>query len=145
MATLYQNWVGERCLYEERCACRQGSWCPQSQQLDNKNNHPMLHLAGCSFASDHCCCQILKEIETLADEYLKQAGVTEPPVPYDIISLFDTQRPIEIRYLPLKRYHGCTWNIDRQWVVYINEDLRSETRHFTAFHEGFHVICGSYN
>jgi hypothetical protein len=103
----------------------------------------MLHLAGCSFASNRCCCYILEEIENLASEYLEQAGVTEPPVPYDIISLFDTHQPIEIRYLPLKRYYGCTWSIDQQWVVYINENLNSEAKHYTVFHEGFHIICGS--
>lgn len=142
MATLRQAWSGERCPHENQCACRQGSWCPQAK-LANNTDHPMLHLAGCSFAYKECCCQILKEIEDLADEYLKEACVTEPPVPYDIIRMFDTQQPIEIRYLPMKRYYGCTWSIDQQWVVYINEDLRSDTRRFTAFHEGFHIICGS--
>jgi hypothetical protein len=143
MATLHQTWAGERCPHENRCACRQGSWCPQSKQSTTANAHPMLHLAGCSFAYEHCCCQILEEIENLAQEYLRKAAVTAPPVPYDVISLFDAKRPIEIRYLPLKRYYGCTWSIDRQWVVHINEDLRSEVRRFTAFHEGFHVICSS--
>jgi hypothetical protein len=143
MATLHQAWTGERCPHEDRCACRQGSWCPQSKLSNNEHDHPMLHLAGCSFAYKRCCCQILEELENLADEYLKEAGVTNPPVPFDVIGLFDTQRRIEIRYLPLKRYYGCTWSIDRQWVVHINEDLRSEVRRFTAFHEGFHVILGS--
>ena len=143
MATLRQTWVGERCSYENHCACRQGSWCPQSKLSSGENDHPMLHLAGCSFTSNHCCCQILEEIDNLAVDYLERAGVTSPPVPYEVISLFDTQRPIEIRYLPMKHYQGCTWSIDRQWIVHINEDLRSEARHFTAFHEGFHIICGS--
>ena len=48
-----------------------------------------------------------------------------------------------MRYLPLKRYYGCTWFIDKQWIIHINDDLRPEARHFTAFHEGFHIICGS--
>jgi hypothetical protein len=37
---------------------------------------------------------VLDEIEDLADKYLKQAGVIEPPVPMDIISLFDPKRPV---------------------------------------------------
>jgi len=143
MATLRQTWAGEQCPHENRCACRLGSWCPQSRQSNGDHDHPMLHLAGCSFASDQCCCQILEEIENLAAGYLERACITGPPVPYDIIGLFDTRRPVEIRYLPLKRYYGCTWAIDRQWVVHINEDLRPEARRFTAFHEGFHIICGS--
>jgi len=143
MATLNQAWTGKRCPHENHCACRQSSWCPQSKLAINNHDHPMLHLAGCSFASNNCCCQILEEIETLAGEYLNKAAVTKPPIPWDIITFFDTQQPVEIRYLPLKRYYGCTWSIDRQWVVYINENLRPDTKLFTAFHEGFHIICGS--
>jgi hypothetical protein len=143
IATLRRTWTGEQCPHEGRCACRQGSWCPQSRLPYREHDHPMLHLAGCSFSYAHCCCQILAEIESLADEYLQEVGVTAPPVPYDVISSLDRQRPVEIRYLPLKRYYGCTWSIDRQWVVHINEDLPPETRRFTAFHEGFHIICGS--
>jgi hypothetical protein len=47
---------------------------------------------------------VLDEIEDLADKYLKQAGVIEPPVPMDIISLFDPKRPVEIRPVQLRRF-----------------------------------------
>lgn len=143
MTTLGQIWSGERCPHEDRCLCRKGSWCPEAKLRRDEQDYLMVHLAGCSFAYDRCCCQVLREIENLAGEYLRQAGVHKPPVPLDVINLFDSQRSIEIRYLPLKRYLGCTWFLDKEWVVHINETVHPEARHFTAFHEGFHIICGS--
>jgi Zn-dependent peptidase ImmA (M78 family) len=86
---------------------------------------------------------VLDEIEDLADKYLKQAGFTEPPVSMDIISLFDPKRPVEIRPVPLRRFLGCTWLVDKEWVIHLNSNLSHEENLFTAFHEGFHVICGN--
>jgi len=143
MATLSQTWTGKKCPHENVCECRHGNWCPQANLSTRERYHPMLHLAGCSFAYKGCYCRILEEVENLSLEFLKEAGIDKPPVPLDVIDLFDSQKSIEIRYLPLKRYLGCTWSIDDEWVVYINENLGPELRNFTAFHEGFHIICGS--
>ncbi|MFC1967938.1 ImmA/IrrE family metallo-endopeptidase [Chloroflexota bacterium] len=145
MTTLSELWVGNRCPHESRCACRKGHWCPEAKVETNngERDYPMMHLAGCSFSYDRCCCQVLEEIEMLAGEYLEQGGVKKPPVPLDLMSLFDSHRSIEVRYLPLKRYLGCTWFVEEEWVVQINENIPSELRRFTTFHEGFHVICGS--
>jgi len=103
----------------------------------------MMHLAGCSFAYNRCCCRVLDEIDALATKYLEHSGVNDPPVPIDVIKFFDPQRSIEVRDLPLKRYLGATWLVDEEWVVYLDASAPSEVRHFTAFHEGFHIICGS--
>jgi hypothetical protein len=113
-------------------------------QADGERNYPMTHLAGCSFSYARCCCHVLDEIEELANEYISQAGVSEPPVPTDIISLFDKQRPIEIRHLPLRRFHGCTWLVDEEWVVHLNSNTEPKEANFTVFHEGFHIICRNF-
>lgn len=143
MSTLGELWVGNRCPDENQCACRKGSWCPKTKVGSGEPDYPMMHLAGCAFAYDRCCCRVLEEVEILAGEYLKQGGVNKPPVPLDIIRLFDSHRLIEVRYLPLKQYFGCTWFVDGEWVVHINSNAPSKARHFTAFHEGFHIIWGS--
>ncbi len=145
MVTLGELWGGKQCPHEKVCACRKGSWCPEAKAKasDVERNYPMMHLAGCAFAYNRCCCQVLEEIEVLAFEYLKQRGVKEPPVPVDLIEMFDTNRSIDMRYLPLKRYLGCTWFIDNEWVVHLNANVPSDVIHHTAFHEGFHIICGS--
>lgn len=101
----------------------------------------MLHLAGCSLGYNLCCCRIIDEIETLANEYLEHAHVNGPPVPVDLVKLFDPHRPIELRLLPLKAYSGCTWFLGEEWVIHLNANDSTVASRFTAFHEGFHIVC----
>ena len=145
MSTLAQLWSGKYCPHETECACRTSSSCPEAKrrQTDGECDYPMTYLTGCSLAYDHCCCRVLDEIEDLANKYIGQAGVGEPPVPTDIIGLFDPQRPIEIRPLPLRHFLGCTWLVDKEWVIHLNSNSTPDVTHFTAFHEGFHIICGN--
>ena len=143
LSTLVRLWSGERCLYEKECACRAGNWCPQTgnRLSDGERDYPMLHLRGCSLGYESCCCRVLDEIETLAAEYLKQADVREPPVPLDVVNLFDPHRPIEIRSLPLEACCGCTWFLGKEWVIYLNANDTSVVNRFTTIHEGFHIVC----
>jgi len=145
LPTLAMLWSGKYCPHETSCACRQSGWCPEArrEQPDGEHNYPMLHISGCSFSYNHCCCRVLDEIEQLANRYLDQAGVREPPVPLDIIHLFDRQRAIEIRPLPLRRFLGCTWLVEEDWVIHLNSNSSPEVNNFTAFHEGFHIVCGN--
>lgn len=142
LATLVQLWSGKRCPHESVCACRTSEWCPKAKGELPDDDYQMIHLAGCSFGYDHCCCRVLDEIESLANQYLEQAGIHKPPVPMDIIQLFDTKHPVEIRPLPMRRYLGCTWFVDDEWVIHLNEDNRPDINNFTAFHEGFHIVSG---
>lgn len=143
LSTLIKLWSGQCCPYEKECACRTSSWCPNAKdKLSGKvADYPMLHLTGCSLGYDHCCCRVLDELETLAGEYLKQAGVSEPPVPVNIVNFFDPHRPIELRPLPLKAYFGCTWFLGEEWVIHLNANESPSVNRFTAFHEGFHILC----
>ena len=149
MPTLAKLWAGKCCPHETACSCRTGGWCPEARarllegEGDGEQKYPMMYLAGCSFAYDHCCCRVLDEVEDLAAEYLRQADVDGPPVPMDVINLFDPHRPIEIRSLPLRRFLGCTWLVEKEWVVHLNSNASPEVNNFTAFHEGFHIICGN--
>jgi len=92
---------------------------------------------------DRCCCRVLKEIEALASGYLRQAGVEKPPVPMDVIHLCDPVRPIELRPFPLKAYFGCAWFLGNEWVVHLNSNNALDVNRFTAFHEGFHIVCSN--
>lgn len=145
--TLIKLWSGKCCPHEKECACRTSSWCPKAKGKlsDGGFDYPMLHLVGCSLGYNHCCCRVLDEIEALANEYLKQANVSEPPVPLDVVNLFDSHRPIELRPLPLRAYFGCTWFLGKEWVIHLNTNDSPVVNKFTAFHEGFHIIsrnCG---
>jgi len=143
LPTLSELWSGMRCPHEETCACRVGYACPQakSSSPDSESEFPMLHLAGCSFRNPSCCCRILDEIEAVANQYLEIGNVTAPPVPIDLIRQFDTDRPIEIREVPLKACYGASWFLGDEWVIHLNKNTTPNENRFTTFHEGFHIVC----
>ena len=94
-------------------------------------------------SSDHCCCKVLDEVESLANDYLESAAIFEPPIPLNIIELCDPKRPIELRPFPLKAYFGCAWFLGNEWVVHLNANQSANMNRFTAFHEGFHIVCSN--
>ncbi|MFA4835103.1 MAG: ImmA/IrrE family metallo-endopeptidase [Dehalococcoidia bacterium] len=145
LSTLINLYSGNRCPHEQSCACRASDWCPKANGSETKaeRDYPMLHLAGCSFGYDRCCCRVLDEIEALAHEFLDSAGISDPPVPIEMISLCDSRRPIEMRLLPLKAYFGCAWFLGNEWIVHLNSNNPPEVNRFTAFHEGFHIVCSN--
>jgi len=77
----------------------------------------------------------------LTQRYLKMRGVHSPPAPTDIISLADEQRPVEIRLLPLKVYHGAIWRLREAWIIQLKDDATAASRRFTLFHEAFHILA----
>lgn len=142
LSTLVDLYSGNRCPHENECACRTSNWCRKAGEV-RSHDYPMLHLAGCSMSSDHCCCKVLDEVESLADDYLESATIAERPVPLNIIELCDPKRPIELRPFPLKAYFGCAWFLGNEWVVHLNQNQSTEMNRFTAFHEAFHIVCSN--
>ena len=147
MPTLNRLLSGVECPYEAECICHNGYWCPNAiNSTKNRETYfPMLHLMKCAFRNPLCCCRVLDEIESLADEYVDEANLREPPVPIHILSLFDRGRPIEIRSLPLRSCYGAAWYLEDEWVIHINANISPAEGRFTTFHEGFHVICRNSN
>lgn len=143
LSTLYRLYAGTRCPHENDCACRTSDWCPKASgiRFEEDPDYPMLHLAGCSMGYSRCCCRVLDEIESLSNELLMNAGIGGPPVPIEMIHLCDSRRPIEIRPFPLKAYFGCAWFLRNEWVIHLNSNDPPEVNRFTAFHEGFHILC----
>jgi len=87
------------------------------------------------------CGRIFQLLERLAQKYLKIAGICEPPVPTELVSMTDEQRSIEVRLVPLKIHHGAIWCLDKSWVIQLNEYDASNRRRFALFHEGFHILA----
>lgn len=143
LPTLNKLSSGTPCPNEHACICRISDWCRQNKQrfVHGGPELPMSHLTGCSFRNPACCCQMLDEIEHLAKRYLMQADLKGPPIPLDLIDLFDANRPIEFRSLPLKQCFGAAWLLGEEWVIHLNANVSPAERRFTAFHEGFHIIC----
>jgi hypothetical protein len=84
-------------------------------------------------------CLVMAAVEGLANSFL--SSVPYLPVPSSLIHLFDENREIDVRLLPLKTLHGAVWLTDDAWVIQLNAREGSRERRFTLFHEAFHIVC----
>jgi hypothetical protein len=85
--------------------------------------------------------RIFQAVATLARRYLRRARIAGPPVPSELISLFDQQHVIEVRLLPLTAHHGGIWRVGDKWVIQLRRDDTPARRRFTLFHEAFHILA----
>ena len=85
--------------------------------------------------------RIFRLIRKLARMYFDKAVVQCPPVPTDLISLADDNRPIEVHLLPLKAHHGAIWRLRDRWVIQLKSDDSTVRQRFTLFHEIFHILA----
>jgi len=84
---------------------------------------------------------IFQLVESLADKYIEQSAITQPPVPAQIIDTFDIERPVEIRPVSLKAYQGAVWHTKDGWVIHLNKEESLESQRVTLFHEAFHILA----
>jgi len=134
------------CPFDKCCQLRKsGSWCPGDyleeirKLIDSKRVSPGSY----SFVKCGACNGIFRIVGKLADRYLKLKGICCPPVPTDIISLFERENTIEVHELPLKTCHGAIWHLDNRWIIQLRADDTSAMKRFTLFHEAFHVLAHS--
>ena len=104
--------------------------------MDSKRVDP----GDCDFAGHIDHCRVFKLIEKLANKYLDEGKVDYPPVPIELVSIFDKLHPIEIRLVPLKNHHGATWCLDDNCVIQLNSNDTPGIQRFTLFHESFHCL-----
>jgi len=94
----------------------------------------------CLYSYTPACCWVLAEVEILANEHLAEAGVSNPPVPSELINIFDKSSKIEVRLVPsLKTLHGAVWRLGREWIMQLNARDHRRHRRYTMFHEAFHI------
>lgn len=138
-----------QCRAADSCPHTGGEWC---HRLSTKGNNPIPGLLPrpdtlrCLYSDRPACCWVLAEIEALASEHLAEARVSRPPVPSELINIFDKSSKIEVRLVPsLKTLHGAVWRLGREWIMQLNaRDHRRQRRH-TMFHEAFHIACRIIN
>ncbi len=140
-----------KCRAEDSCPHAGGEWC---RNLTTKGNAlrlaqlPQPDAQRCLYGDAPACCWVLAEVEKLASEYLARAGVPSPPVPSELIDVFDESRKVEVRLVPLKALHGAVWLLDRKWVIQLNVNEPRRLRRYTMFHEAFHItyriVCPAF-
>jgi len=149
---------GVNCPLHDDCKTRQhGGWCLS----DNKEMFSGLYgphaINGSSSEEDesdsfrrlyeHMFPQkwipgrIFQLVEALANKYIKQAKLSQPPVITELIRQIVINPGIEIRPLPLKAYHGAVWQLEDGWVIHINNEDEPAKQRVTLFHEVFHILA----
>lgn len=135
---------GEHCPLYHSCRIRQrGDWCLDEDRsaIDWLVDYRVISGTSFDFIESGTCYGELKTIEMLAQKYLKEGEVNDPPVPSELISLADGENPIEVRLVPLKACHGAIWRLNDEWVIQLNKNDETSTRRFALFHEAFHIMA----
>ncbi len=143
---------GVQCPVYKSCKLRlKGVWCLSDQEdyYDERNelidnDDPDLDYSTSIDYKSHSCPRsgrIFQLISKLATRYQLEAGIDQLPVPLNLITQADDNFPIEVRYVPLKAYHGAVWRLSDCWLVHLNSrDTRARQR-FTLYHEIFHILA----
>jgi len=77
----------------------------------------------------------------LSQKYIKAGRVKCLPVPTALIHLIGQGSIKEVHHLPLKAYHGATWNLKEEWIIQLKADDTLSMKRFTIFHEAFHILA----
>lgn len=79
-------------------------------------------------------------IEQKANELLVLGGVSRPPVPENVIALFDPPHAIRIERCPLGFVRAMLDQMGDHWLIVLNSRLPKSAQRFSLFHEGYHVL-----
>jgi len=131
-----------KCRHEDTCPDAGSEWCHRLVRKDGSVRQTKLEppdMRNCLYSDKPGCCWVLEAVETLANDYLTRAGVPAPPVPSELIDLFDESRKVEVRLVPLKALHGAVWLLGKEWVIQLNGRDPQCVRRYSMFHEAFHI------
>jgi hypothetical protein len=145
---------GEYCPLYSHCRLRlQGNQCLSDDKkyfqrvkalLDN--DKPVLsnsELGNLDFIRCAEASKIFQLVTKLAYKYIEIGKVHSPPVPTLLITMFDTNSPIEVREVPLRAYHGAVWYLRNKWIIHLNKNDTPARKRFSLFHEAFHILAHS--
>lgn len=136
--------TGEYCPLRTSCwNKKQGHWCPceHKEQIYKVFDKTEFDLKDFAFVTKGQCGWIFQMVYRLAQRYLKRGGVTNPPVPTELIWLIDEPDNIDIRLLPFRTYHGVIWHSNSKWIIQLNKNDTPQRNRFTLFHEAFHILA----
>lgn len=145
--TLVNTSDGTHCPREGYCPTKKrGGWCSGDFNqvrdffADDVIDHSLYSTVRPEGPTRGTVCHLL---DRLADRFLSDGDVHDPPVPTDLIGYLRTDRPIEVRAIPLIANHSAVWRLQDQWVVYLNSRDTPKTNRYALFHEAFHILARS--
>ena len=131
-----------KCRNEDDCPHAGSEWCHNTTAKSSTSRSAQLtylDATHCLYGDRPACCWVLADVEKLASEYLAAAGVSGPPVPSELINIFDKNKKVEVRLVPLKTLHGVVWLLNMGWVIQLNSRDPRRVRRYSMFHEAFHI------
>ena len=134
---------GVSCPMYNHCNSRCREWlcaCDNMERLKQLMDAEEFSPCDYDFAEYVAHCRMLKLTEMLANRYLNKGKIHCPAVPTELVSLFDEQKPIEVRLVSLRNHHGATWHLKDSWIIHLNANDTPAVRRFTLFHEAFHIL-----
>ena len=110
---------GEHCPVHNCCQNRLGGgWCAADNiECLNRLLDEGQFDAGNFNSIEKGCGRICQLVGRLTQSILEKNKIYRPPVPTELVSLFDEERPVEVRLIPLKSYHGAIWRLENSWVI----------------------------
>lgn len=82
----------------------------------------------------------LAELESVADRILDLGGISRPPVPENLVSVFDPSSSVIIAARKLGVVRALLRPDPQGWTIIVNASLSRYARRFSIFHEGFHIL-----
>ena len=135
---------GMNCPLYDHCQVRKrGGWCldENKERINQLFDGDRFDLSSYDFVKRGTYSGVFRMVELLAQRYLKRGGVRYPPVPTELITLADSQHPIEVCVLPLKAYHGAIWCLGDRWLIQLRQGDTPAIQRVTLFHEAFHILA----
>lgn len=79
-------------------------------------------------------------VTLLTEKILRQSSCLRPPVPSNLVGLFDPGRHVHIQAIRCNGRRGGLWFQDGEWLIQVNAREPERAQRFTIFHEGFHIL-----
>jgi hypothetical protein len=144
---------GIRCGVYSSCQLRiKGDWCLDDHEEYWEARSKFIDSDECSgylsiLSSIVYACQKINRLFALvfglANSYLSTLDDSCLPIPNDLITHDFDGKPIEVRYIPLKAFHGSVWRLKDVWLIQLNSNDCSARQRFTLYHEIFHILAHS--
>ncbi len=139
---------GEHCPLYDCCSIRREcSWCVSEHitEINQALEARQLNIAKYDFIKTEPkrLGKPFRLVEMLAQKYLRKGKARGPPVPVELVQLFDTERAVEIHPISLKAYHGAIWRLENRWVIQLKSGDTPAMKKYILFHEAFHILAHS--
>jgi hypothetical protein len=125
------------------CFSEQIDYCETVSRFIDSDNPDLAYPEDIRFRLPNCPIsgRIFKLVRKLVNKYQVEAGLDRLPVPTNLITKAYDNRPVEVRRVPLKAYHGAVWRLGDCWLVHLNSNDRPARQRFTLYHEIFHILA----